>query len=109
MRPRGTVGDLRRALREATYRLAGQGGGVTWMQAVQASGLSLGRLELERARLTMRNLVDAGELQRIGQLPDHRIGRPPTLYAPAQASPSAPPAVEAVLRTWCAPTAARRR
>ena len=65
MRPRGTVGDLRRALRDAASRLVREGGlpGVTWTQAVQATGLQLGRTERERARLTMRNMADAAELQ----------------------------------------------
>lgn len=106
-RPRGTIGDLRRTLRDAAVGLVSQGRpGVTWVQAVQASGLSLGRSELERARLTMRNLADAGELQRVGKHPGP--GRPMTLYAPAQTSERTPPAVEAVLRTWCAPGTARR-
>jgi hypothetical protein len=111
-RPKGTIGDLRRTLRDVAQRLVAEGRpGVTWVQAVQASGLTLGRGELERARLTMDNMRRAGELQ---ALPERvrvpGVSRPMTLYAPApQASAhSAAPAIESVLRTWCGPSQVRQ-
>ena len=103
-RPRGSVGDLRRTLRDATQQLWEQGAaGVTWVQAVDAAGLRLGRSELGRARCTMYNLERAGELQYAGTRPTGR--RPMTLFAPAAlaagaAAPAA--ALDTLLRGWCA-------
>lgn len=103
MRARGTIGDLRRALREATYRLAQEHDGVTWMQAVQAAGLALGRAELKRARWAMQDMQRAGDLQCLGPAPRSGTGRPPVLYAPAQPISRAAGELDQVLRTWCAP------
>lgn len=105
MRPRGTIGDLRRALRDATQRLVCEQGlpGVTWPQAVQAAGLQLGFTERRRARLTMHNMVRAGELQCTGSVAGG--GRPLTLFAPAQRAVDEAPAFDALLSAWGAPRA----
>ena len=82
MRPRGEVRD---ALARAVERLNGVQGAVTSRQAAEAACVGY-----DVARSTMKNMVAAGELLRVGK--EHRPGweRWQTLYEVAPSQPAHP-------------------
>lgn len=112
--PGRPVGEIRLALQAAARGLVSDGVGhltadgrmgVTWLQVAQRAqvGRTLGRR-------TVFNMASAGEFQRVGTVSVPGVCRPMTLFAPQQtsATSSSERSLDAVLRTWSGPLAARR-
>lgn len=95
-RPAGQHGLVRQALRVAALRIASQIG-ATWRDLAAAACVGLAA-----AATTVKNMVRAGELVKVGHRRTPGARRPMALYAPAQATPQ-DHAVSAVACTslWC--------
>lgn len=94
MRP---AGEIRRALREAAKALLAESTpGVTWRDlAVHAC------IGHQAARRTVGNMARAGELRPSGATRVPGVRRPMTTYTlPTPAPSTAPPALDALMRTW---------
>jgi hypothetical protein len=99
MRPRGTCGEVRKALSEAAQALAGERSAASWRDMAQRAGVGY-----SKARETVKDMVRAGQLERVGAEKRAHSRNWVALYAPAvglSAQPqAAPPPIDAVMRAW---------
>ncbi len=94
-------GEIRRALLDASKRIAETQPGATWREAAVAACVGLAV-----AKQTHRNMVRAGELRPVGEVRTKHNNRPMVRYAPASADGGFATAttgfgpITDVMRTW---------
>lgn len=95
MRPQG---EIRRALADAAEQLAEEKGGATWRDLAETA-----QVGYAKARMTVKDMARAGDLEPIGAEKRAHSRRWMTLYAPRQggfATATTGQALDAITRAW---------
>jgi len=99
MRPRGSVGEIRRAMQGAAHALAveSEHQAAHWRAIAAKAQVGFGA-----ARTTIKDMVRAGDLARVGETHVAGSRRPMALYAPRELAPArAVDPSKALVSTMC--------